>query len=194
MKFRLIVAAAIAGALTLLSSGAAHAGYPDPTITITIGDADMIGGTKFTYTADAGPVDCNWTITYSEAVNGPDVQTGSGTSLQGTYDTKVVSSVFRSPIKAVCEYDDGQVASSGDATTAPAFFSTGSGSATVQAVIQEASASATITLRPLGSEAGDGDALPDTGGSNLSLILLGVGLLLLGGGVTYLARRRSSSH
>jgi LPXTG-motif cell wall-anchored protein len=55
-----------------------------------------------------------------------------------------------------------------------------------------ASASATVTLLPVGSD--DGGALPDTGGSNLSLILLGGGLVLVGGGVTYMARRRQSSH
>lgn len=195
MKIRLIAAAVIAGAATLLSAGSANAGYADPPITLTIDDNILVGGNTFSYVADAGSVECDWTITYNEgrAPGEPAVQTGSGTSKSGSYDTKVVSKVFKSKIKAVCEYDDGQTASAEVATTAPAFYSTGSGASTLQTAIQEASASATVTLLPRGS-GDDGDSLPDTGGSNLSLILLGGGLVLVGGGVTYMARRRQSSH
>ncbi len=174
-KFRLIAAAAIAGVFTMLSSGTAHAGYPDPAITITVDDADIIGGTTFSYKATSGSVDCDWTITYADghAPGVPPTQTGSGTSISGSYKTKVVTSVFRSPITAKCVYDDGQVASTSDGSTGPAFFSTSSGAKTVQAIDQTASASATITLRPKGSDGDDNGALPDTGGSNLSLFLHG---------------------
>ena len=176
MKFRLIAAAVIAGAATLLSSGAANAGYPVPPITITIDDNILVGGNTFHYTADAGDVECDWTITYDEGrAPGVDaVQTGSGTSISGSYKTKVVSKKFKSPITAECQYE------------------TGEGEVSASAVAT-ASASATITLLPKGS-GDDGGALPDTGGSNLSLILLGGGLVLVGGGVTYMARRRQSSH
>ena len=196
MKIRLIAAAVIAGTATLFSAGTAHAGYADPPITITVDDAILVGGNTFSYVADAGSVECDWTITYSDgrAPGEPAVQTGSGTSLSGTYDTKVVSKTFKSPITAVCEYDDGQTASATTGSTAPAFYSTGSGASTLQTAIQEASASAIVTLLPEGGNGGDGGALPDTGGSNLSLILLGGGLVLVGGGVTYMARRRQSSH
>ena len=102
--------------------------------------------------------------------------------------------MFRSPITAKCVYDDGQVAFSSDGSTGPAFFSTSNGAKTVQAIDQTASASATITLRPKGSGGDDNGALPDTGGSNLSLFLIAGGLVLVGGGVTYMARRRQSSH
>lgn len=195
-KFRLIAAAAIAGALTVLSSGAALASnYPEPPIVITIDDDDIIGGTSFSYEVTSGTVECNtWKVTYDDgrAAGEPAVQTGSGTSISGTYKTKVVSKVFRSPIKVVCTYEDGNVSSTDEGSTASAFFSTADGSSTVQAATATASASATITLRPKGS--GDGSALPDTGGSNLSLFLLAGGLVLVGGGVTYMARRRQSSH
>lgn len=197
-KFRLIAAAAIVGAMTLFSSGAAHAGYADPSITITIDDSDIIGGTTFSYKASSGSaVQCKWTITYEEghAADEPAVQTGNGTSISGTYRTKVVKKVFRSPITAVCEYDDQQTAGSAAAaeSVAPAFYSTASGSSTLQTATQQAGASATVTLRPLGSSE-DGGALPNTGGSNLWVVLLGAGLLFVGGGVTYLARRRQSGH
>ncbi|MDR7085940.1 LPXTG-motif cell wall-anchored protein [Aeromicrobium panaciterrae] len=194
MKIRLIAAAVIAGAATLLSAGSANAGYSDPPITLTLDDNILVGGNTFSYTADSGSVECDWTITYNDgrAPGEPAVQQGSGTSFSGSYKTKVVTKKFKSPITATCEYDDGQTASTDDATTAPAFYSTGSGASTLQAAIQEASASATVTLLPLGGD--DSGSLPDTGGSNLSLILLGGGLVLVGGGVTYMARRRQSSH
>ncbi len=199
-KFRLIAAAAMAGAITMLSSGTAHAdNYPEPPIVITIDDADLIGGKTFSYEVTSGSVNCDWTITYADG-HAPGVsatQTGSGTSISGSYKTKVVKSVFRSPITAKCVYNDGRpepTSSSDDATTGTAFFSTASGAATVQAISRTASASATVTLRPVGSDSGDGSALPDTGGSNLSLFLLAGGLVLVGGGVTYMARRRQSSH
>lgn len=197
MKIRLVAAATIAGVATLLSSGAAHAGYPEPAITITIDDADIIGGTTFSYKAESGSVDCIWTVTYDEgrAPGEPAVQTGTGTSISGTYKTKVVSKTFKSKVRVVCNYEDGQTASSAEATTAPAFFSTSTEVSTVQSARQNAGASATVTLRPLGSGDGDtGSALPDTGGSNLSLFLLAGGLVLVGGGVTYMARRRQSNH
>ncbi len=200
MKFRLIAAAVIAGAVTLLSSGTAYANYPEPAITLTIDDADIIGGTTFSFTAKSGTTPCSWTVTYADgrAAGVPAVQTGSGTTFTGSYKTKKVTSVFKSPITAVCRYDDGQPASTDDAgTTAPAFYSA-TGSSAVQAGLaaapQQAAASAIVTLRPLGSGSDDGDALPDTGGFSFSLILLAAGLLALGGGVTYLARRRFSSH
>lgn len=199
MKIRLIAAAVIAGAATLLSSGTAHAGYPEPAITITVDDAILVGGNTFSFTADSGEVECDWTVTYDEGrAPGEDPErTGSGTSISGTYDTKVVQSKFKSPLVAECSYDDGTGPASVSAevgTTEPAFFSTADGASTLQTAIQQASASATITLLPEGGGDGDGGALPDTGGSNLSLILLGGGLLLVGGGVTYMARRRQSSH
>lgn len=179
MKFRLIAAAAIAGALTVLSSGTAHANYPDPPLVITIDDADIIGGTTFKYKVTSGSVDCDFTVTYADgrAAGVPATQTGSGTSISGSYKTKVVKSVFRSPLKVECVYDDGL------------------GAAVSASALKTANASATVTLRPVGSDGSDdGSALPDTGGSNLGLFLLAGGLVLVGGGVTYLARRRQSSH
>lgn len=194
MKIRLIAAAVIAGVATLLSAGTANAGYPDPPITLTIDDNILVGGNTFSYTADSGSVECDWTITYNDgrAPGEPAVQAGSGTSISGSYKTKVVSKTFKSPITATCEYDDGQSASTDDATTAPAFYSTGSGASTLQAAIQEASASATVTLLPKDS-GDDGDSLPDTGGSNLSWLLIGGALVVVGGGITYTARRRHTA-
>ncbi|WP_082582317.1 LPXTG cell wall anchor domain-containing protein [Aeromicrobium sp. Root236] len=196
IKLRLVAAAAIAAAATLLSSGAAQA-YPDiPNVTITVSDATLIGGKTFDYKASAD-VECDWTVTYAEAVNGSATQTGTGTSLTGTYDTKVVSKIFKSPIKALCKYDDNVPAVSAKVVTSnqvsPAFYST-SAAKTLPAAIQNASASATITLLPLGGvDNGDDGALPNTGGSNAWILVLGAALVAAGGSITYVARRRHSA-
>lgn len=200
IKLRLVAAAAIAAAATLLSSGAAQA-YPDgPDITITIDDSILVGGNTFRFTADAGDVNCDWTITYSEGrAPGEDAtRTGSGTSISGSFKTMVVTKTFKSTLTAVCRYDDGQttgaagkVETSNEVT--PAFFSTADSAPTLQTAMQTANASAVVTLLPKGSGEDDG-ALPDTGGSNLGILFLGGALILVGGGVTYAARRRHSAH
>ncbi|KAA1395186.1 LPXTG cell wall anchor domain-containing protein [Aeromicrobium ginsengisoli] len=195
IKLRLVAAAAIAAAATLLSSGAAQA-YPDiPNVTLTISDATIVGGNTFNYKASAD-VECEWTVTYSEAVNGSATQTGNGKSLSGSYDTKVVESTFKSPIKATCKYDDNVPAVSAKIQTSnevsPAFFSTSDAAKVLPAAIQTADASATITLLPKKGvdDNNSGSDLPDTGGSNLWILVLGGALVVAGGGVTYAARRR----
>jgi LPXTG-motif cell wall-anchored protein len=196
IKVRLVAAAAIAAVATLMSSGAAQA-YPDiPNVTLTIPDSVLVGGNTFTYKASAD-VDCQWTISYPEAVNGSATQTGNGKTLSGSYDTKVVSKTFKSPIKATCKYDDNvpavaKVVTSNDVT--PAVYSPADSAQTLQAAIQSASASATVTLLPKGGDKNDDGALPDTGGSNLWILVLGGALIVAGGGVTYVARRRHSTH
>lgn len=197
-KIRLIAAVAIAGAFTLLSSGPAQA-YPDtPVITITVPDSTLVGGETFTYTVDAGTVDCDWTITYDEgrADGESATQTGNGTSFSGSYKTKVVTKKFTSPIKAVCKYDDTKVVSANVVTSnqvTPAFYSASSNNV-VQAADAFANASAVITLLPRGGS-GDDDGddngiLPDTGGSSLYIVVIGAALVLAGGGAAYAARRR----
>ncbi len=118
-----------------------------------------------------------------------------GTSLSGSYDTKVVSKTFKSPIKATASTTTPQtsakVVTSNDVT--PAFYSTADSAQTLQAAIQSASASATITLLPKGGDKNDDGALPDTGGSNLWILVLGGALIVAGGGVTYVARRRHTT-
>lgn len=176
---RLVAAASIAAAITLLSSGAAQA-YPDaPNVTISIPDDTLVGGNVFTFTAKAD-VDCDWTITYAKAEGQSPTQTGSGKSLSGSYDTPVVSSTERSPLVASCKYDDGV-----PATTAVS-----------PARLQTASASAVVTLLPRGSgdddKGDDNSVLPDTGGSNLWIFVLGGALVVVGGGTLYASRRRNA--
>ncbi len=188
-KLRLFVAAAVAATATLLTAGSANA-YPDPTVTIDVNGAILVGGNTFSYKASAS-VDCIWTVTYADG-HAPGVsptQTGSGKSISGTYKTKVVSKTFKSPITAECKYDDAVAPAvarvTGSTSVTPALYSA-SPSDSLQAAIQSASASATVTLLPTGGS-GDGDdgSLPDTGGSNLYWLIIGGVLVLAGAGVTY---------
>lgn len=188
-KLRLVAAAAIACVFTLLSSGVAQA-YPDCGISLTLNNSSVVGGKSFKFTADAGDVDCDWTVTYRGKT-----KTGSGTSISGSFSTAEVSKKSTSKIVASCEHDGQAAALSSDVSSdvTPAFYSADNAAA-VQNVATTCSVSAIVTLLPEGGVAGEGDnALPDTGGSNLWLLLVGGALVVVGGGVTYAARRRNSA-
>ena len=189
-KLRLAAAAAIACAMTLLSSGAQA--YPDCGISLTLNDSTLVGGKTFSFTADAGDVDCDWTVTYRGKT-----KTGSGTSISGSYSTPVVSKKTTTKITASCEHeleDSSAAASSASASTVtPAFYSAQS-SAVLPAATAVCPVSATVTLLPVGVADEGENALPDTGGSKLWLLAVGGALVVGGAGVTYAARRRHSSH
>jgi LPXTG-motif cell wall-anchored protein len=189
-KLRLVAAAAIACAVTLLSSGAQA--YPDCGITLKLNDATLVGGNSFSFKADAGEVDCNWTVTYRGKT-----KTGSGTSISGSYSTPVVTKKTTNKITASCEHELVESSSAPAADSAssvtPAFYSAQS-SAAVPAVTRVCPISATVTLLPKGGVDDGNGSLPNTGGSNLWLLVLGGALVVGGGGVTYAARRRHSSH
>ena len=189
-KLRLAAAAAIACAMTLLSSGAQA--YPDCGISLTLNDSTLVGGKTFSFTADAGDVECDWTVTYRGKT-----KTGSGTSISGSYSTPVVSKKTTTKITASCEHeleDSSAAASSASASTVtPAFYSAQS-SAVLPAATAVCPVSANVTLLPKGGVADEDDgALPDTGGSNLWFLVLGGALVVAGGSVTYAARRRHSA-
>ncbi len=153
---RLALAGILAALLTVLGGGAAQA-YPDPTITIN--DGRVVGGTDYEFTAEAGGVSCDFTVTYlGESV------TGSGSSFSGSFATPVVDQERDDTVTVECVYDGG-----------------------------EAQAAATVTLLPVGGEvtpAVANGALPDAGGSNLWILLVGGALVLIGGGTFVVARRR----
>lgn len=162
---RLAAAAAIAGAVTLLSSGVAQA-YPDCEVTIDVSAATLVGGKTFEFVADAGASDGTFVVSYPRAA-GTTTRTDSGSSISGSFKTKVVTKKSSSPITV-----------------------------SFTSETQECDASATITVLPRGGDVGgqDDSALPDTGGSNLYLLIIGGALVVAGGGLTYAARRRRSTH
>jgi LPXTG-motif cell wall-anchored protein len=191
IKVRLVAAAFIACAITLLSSGAQA--YPDCGIALKLNDSTLVGGKTFSFTADAGSVDCDWTVVYRGKT-----KTGSGTSISGSYSTPVVSKKTTSKITASCEHvitDSAAPAAPTSDTATPAFFSTGSSKVVPAAQTAICPVSAVVTLLPKGGvDNNDDGALPDTGGSNLWILVLGGALIVAGGGVTYVARRRHSTH
>jgi LPXTG-motif cell wall-anchored protein len=200
-KLRLIAAVVIAGAFTLLSSGAAQA-YPpnDVNVIITIPSATLVGGNTvhFTATTDTPGLNCAWTVKLSNGVAAGvnDTVTGNGTSFSGSFKTKSVSATEAHPLTATCAYDDADVVnapiSHSNAVTSAVFTSSNSGS-TLLAAPQTVSASATVTLLPTGGDNNDNGALPDTGGSNLWILILG-GVLVVGGGAAVLTARSRSTH
>lgn len=189
-KLRLAAAAAIACGVTLLSSGVAQA-YPDCGISLSLNNSTVVGGKSFTFKADAGNVDCDWTVTYRGKT-----KTGSGTSISGSFSTPEVSKKTTSKIVAECTHDVG--ASFETSTTSsdvtPAFYSAKTAGTVQTAAARTCPVSATVTLLPVGVADEDENALPDTGGSKLWLLAVGGALVVGGAGVTYAARRRNSSH
>ncbi len=167
-KARIALAGVLAALFTVVGGTAAQA-YPDPTIKITVGDARFVGGLPLEYEATSGGVECAWTVTF----NGK-TQTGAGTSLEGTFSTPKVDEITKKTITATCAY----------------------GGRAGRCGILVASDSATVTLLPEGDDDGDGTtdangALPDTGGSNLWILIVGGVLIVVGGGAVVASRRQS---
>lgn len=186
-KFRLVAAAMIAGVVTLLSSGAQA--YVDCGITLTLSSSTVVGGESFTFKADAGQVDCAWVVTYAGKT-----KTGNGTSITGSFPTDEVSKKTTTTIKATCEHEIGSALSKSSTSTdvTPAFYSS-SPSAAVQARTDICPVSAHVTLLPKGTSPEDDGALPDTGGANFWLLVIGGVLVIGGAGITYASRRRHTS-
>lgn len=199
-KLRLIAAVVIAGAFTLLSTGAAQA-YPpnDVNVIITIPNATLVGGNTvhFSATTDRPGLHCAWTVKLPNGVAAgvSDTVTGSGTSFSGSFKTKAVSAIQRHPMTATCGYDDADVVNapiSHSNSVTPAVFTSSNSGSTLLAAPQTVSASATVTLLPTGG-GDDNGALPNTGGSNLWILIL-AGVLVVGGGAAVLTARRRSTH
>lgn len=195
-NLRLAAAAAVAGVLVLLSSGAAQA-YPDCglDLNLTIDKTPLTGGKSFDYVATAPDgTNCDWTVTYRGKT-----QTGSGDSISGTFKTKHVDESFTSKITATCTHDisgvSGPITKSNKVVSA-VYLTTSSYSTapTATQLRQSCPISADITLLPKGADTDDDDggSLPNTGGSNLWILVLGGVLLVGGGGVIFASRRRST--
>lgn len=196
-KLRLLAVAVIMSAFAMFASAPAQA-YPDVVVVLTA-DSSVVGGKTVHFTADttAHNVQCDWTVTWTDGVGaGEDpVRTGQGLSLKGTFKSKVVTSSTATTMKVECLYDDAvapvvaKISTSN--TVTPAIY-TGKATTLQAKIVPAAPASAIVTLLPAGSSVADAE-LPDTGGTNLSWLLIGGVLVVAGGGVTYAARRRQSA-
>jgi len=191
IKIRLIAAAFIACAMTLLASGAQA--YPDCGVSLSLSSSTLVGGKSFSFKADAGDIDCvPWSVTYRGKT-----KTGSGHTLSGSYSTPVVTKKTTTKITGKCTHVISDASASAPANESssdvtPAFYAASAGVAAA-AETRTCPVSATVTLLPKGGVANEDDGvLPNTGGSNLWLLVLGGVLVLGGGGVAYASRRRQS--
>ncbi len=188
-KTRLAIVALLAGLVTLVAAPAQA--YPDPEFSFSGGsglDGVVAPGASFTLSGDFGGVDCTWTASF----------VGQSASGKGT----TFSFTFKAPTKPgkytgqlTCAYDDGTTPQASAATGSDDVTNVSFSAAGLGEVPQSDATPFTITVAGAGAgdDAGNSDSngvLPNTGGSNLWLLVAGGALLIAGSGVL-VARRRA---
>lgn len=180
-KVTMALAALAAASATLFTASAATAvDYSAPVVVIGSGPANgVVGpGEDFTLEGDFGGTECNpWGASFEGQTTG-----GSGTTFSATFTAPTEPGTYF--VNMTCTYETAAEASSSVAST---FF------------FQAEAELAPIPITVAGEGAGDGTGaaadesglLPDTGGSNLLLLVAGGALVLAGAGVM-VARRRQS--
>jgi LPXTG-motif cell wall-anchored protein len=175
----LACAAAAAAAVVALVPAAAHAVYVDPAIGLTVSDTTVVEGASLTAKATS-TLDCDWTISFAGTA-----EQGSGTTFTAGFTAPDVDNKTTLPLVGRCGYDDAAPSS----TPARAADT----AAAVPVATREASRTVQITVLPKGAaETDDNGVLPDTGGSTLTLLLVGGALVVAGAGITVAARRRGA--
>lgn len=197
--------AVLAGVFAIgLSASAvpAHAaeGY-GVTVEVSISDVTQVGGNRISVrakaqTSEGDAVNCAWKVSFQGAsapfVNGPNPDTGSGSTFNRIYTTDEVPNTKRGSATASCTYDDADTA--------------------FASALQTASATGGVTLLPRdgddddsddsddGGDSDDSDSddsddnddnggLPNTGGERLLWLL--IGLALVAGGTTVIVSSRN---
>jgi len=215
-KTRIAVAAA-AGLLLALPATAASAAYEDDVVTpenvpTTVEPGGTLTGTV-SFATDCVPWAATLTQDSNDELLGSDSQNG-GTEFTFSIPVPDVEDGTVATLRVECTYDDG-LGPEGDGDEPQTLSGTTSPEAVTQAsfvvptALQTATAFETrITITAdAGSGGGDDNgngggsgsagggsdasgALPDTGGSNASLLAVGGALVVAGAGVTIVARRR----
>jgi hypothetical protein len=200
------------GMSTIALAVPAHADGYGATVVVDISDVTVIGGQRIRVVAEArtsggNPVQCAWRVVFHGAsapfVNGPNPDTGAGSTFNKIYTTDRVPHTKRGFATATCTYDD---------TTVPtALGGVGRFSTAFAAALQTASATGEVNLLPRHGENSDSDSngsdsdsngsdsdsdsdhggLPNTGGERLLWLL--IGLALLAGGTTVVVTSRERS-
>lgn len=185
-KTRLAIVALLAGLVTLVASPAQA--YPDPVFSFTGGtalDGEVAPGASFTISGDFGGVDCTWVATFA----GQNVS-GKGTTFSATFKAPTTPGSYKGSI--VCAYDDGTTPQAAGSASSEA-VTTASYSAGLGAVPQSRTKTFTVTVAGAADDADNADSngvLPNTGGSNLWLLVAGAALVIAGSGAV-VARRRA---
>ena len=174
---KLVGAAAAASIVALVPIGAAQATYVDPTMDLSASKTTVVEGSTFTARATSN-LTCDWTLSFSDTA-----KTGAGKAFSTEFTAPDVDKKTKLPLVGTCAYNDA-APSAAPATAADT-------TAVVPAATRELSRTITITVLPKGAK-NDDSALPDTGGSDLTLLLIGGALVAAGGAVTVAARRRGA--
>lgn len=182
-KLTMALAALVAASATLFTASAATAvDYAAPVVVITGGPANgVVGpGEEFTVEGNFGGTECNpWTA----AFEGQDAA-GSGTTFSATFTAPTEPGTYF--VNMTCTYETAAETSSSVASTF--FFQAEAELAPIPIIVQGAGDDAG---EGTGGAADESGLLPDTGGSNLLLLVAGGALVLAGAGVM-VARRRQS--
>jgi LPXTG-motif cell wall-anchored protein len=197
-KSRVALVAFAAALLGIFAAPAANATYAPPVFSAEV-PTGIQPGDEITVVFHSNVSCQQWTFQTFQGQNAP---AGSGTDYPVTL-TAPGDGTYT--LTAFCTWDPAASAPisapiSDPSAVTPAVFTSSSSSDTLLAAPQTDPVTAQIVVgdSTAGDNAADdeGDengALPDTGGSNLSLLAIGAGLVVVGAGVTVAARRRKNS-
>lgn len=192
-KSRVFAAASIVALLSVFGPASANAAdYGSPALTATVNKTVVSPGGTFSVTFTSS-VDCAWTLTEFQ---GQTAAAGSGKSYTVTLKAPTTAGSYS--VTANCTWDPATTKpASGPASRShsviPALYVASASSDTLLAAPQTDSVSTVVKVGSSGSGSGNNGSLPNTGGSNESLLAAGAGLLLVGAAVTVVARRRKTA-
>lgn len=197
-KSRVAIAALAAAVLSIFAAPAANAAYAPPPFSADV-PSNVGPGDEFSITFDSGNINCAWSLVPFHGQTAPG---GSGTTYTVTLTAPSSDGTYT--ITANCTWDpetvnNASAAVSDPSAVTPAVYSASAKTDSLLAVPQTDSYSVQLVVGDGGDE-GDGDddgdnagSLPNTGGSNFTLLALGAGLVVAGAGVTFAARRRKTA-
>jgi LPXTG-motif cell wall-anchored protein len=165
--------AALLGLLAIIGLAPAAQAYPEVVIDLTAQPTVLYGGETFTATATAN-VTCDWTLEW----NGDSRDKAASNDFTTVYTAPAVTEITKIPLHGTCVYElpDGATPVTGRAVAGPLV--------TWKRTIM-------ITVLPRGSAVSPpGGGLPNTGGPDLWILLVGLGLVGAGTVVMLRARRK----
>ncbi|MCW2749670.1 MAG: hypothetical protein JWR83_780 [Aeromicrobium sp.] len=186
LKSRLMAVAFLAALVSVFGATAANAAtYGPPAFTVTVNPTAIGPGDTFTVTFTSD-VSCAWTL---DDFQGQSAPAGSGKTYVVTLKAPTTAGSYT--VTAECTWDPATTTvakASRSHKVIPAVYVASSD--TLLAAPQTDPVSAVVTV---GSTDSDDGSLPNTGGSNESVLIAGAGLVLVGAAVTVAARRRKTA-
>ena len=191
LKSRLLAVAFVTALLSVFGATAANAAsYGPPAFTVTVNPTAVSTGDTFTVTFTSS-VNCAWTLDEFEGQTAP---AGSGKTYVVTLTAPDAAGTYS--FTAECTWDPDATTTSGPASRShkviPAVYVANASADTLLAAPQTDPVTGTVTVGSSDSGSDNG-SLPNTGGSNESLLIAGGALVLVGAAVTVAARRRKTA-